>query len=672
MSFVAFKISDYGHTAEREQYRTICNLLREKYLHSDELCIFIANYNIFDCEFDGILIKSEAIIAIEFKNYGGDVLAIENGHWRLSDGTTIKGGSNKSVYQQAKLNHVALKQGLKEGKILSKNMLANIPSLIVFAQPISLTNNLGERTKSWLHICDNDHFIDKIEDITAPKFYLTNEQILDLIPRLGLMEEFIDSRFTVDINICPIGNTPTNDNFIKKPINCGTEVLPQSPKQISQSLHSEESEDDVIKDHLQKFLNENIVPLLNIDGNYSLLVVHFRNYLEIIDKPLPFQSEYVAILNSERASKHIDILQRIIHKNVVALSDSIIVWPEGDMQSNEIFTATNKPTNSSSSLEQYIKNKPIGRDVLASQEIIQLPEWLDNLIFRDFGAKYQPSHERYSYNLDLNSSEAKIYLGTYFPRSFAESNAIFNIICNSSIVQSKILTKSEIRILDFGCGSGGATFGVLHSIENSVTDSKNIRIIGVDGNQHSLKLLDKIARFYNSRGKLNVRLDVVPCYIESEEDFNDIAVVIGREFDFILTSKAIGEFERRKRISQNGYEFFSTLFAPLLYKDGIMTIIDVTTKDEQSGLFLSQRMNMGVNNFLSKSHNQFKSIAPCAGRLDGHFCGHKCFFKKEIFVSHSEKSKDLTKFAVRIVTRQESALDKSIFDNFLRNPNCVV
>lgn len=162
MSFIAFKISDYGYTAEREQYRTVCNLLCEKYSHRDELCIFIANYNIFDCELDGIVIKSDAIIAIEFKNYGGDVLAIENGHWRLSDGTTIKGGSNKSVYQQAKLNHVALKQGLKEGKILSNNMLANIPTLIVFAQPISLTNKLGERTKSWLHVCDNDHFIDKI------------------------------------------------------------------------------------------------------------------------------------------------------------------------------------------------------------------------------------------------------------------------------------------------------------------------------------------------------------------------------------------------------------------------------------------------------------------------------------------------------------------------------
>lgn len=669
MAFIAFKISDYEHTAEREQYRKVCNFLRNKYAKKEELCIFIANYNIYDCEFDGIIIKPDAIIAIEFKNYGGEVSAVENGHWRLSDGTIIKGGSNKSVYQQAKLNHVALKRGLKDGKILPNSMLAIIPSLIVFAQPIKFSNNLGERTKSWLHICDNDHFIEKIEDITAPKFFLSNEQLLELIPKLGLIDEFVDARFTVGVNINPVvENTPIGDVI-------ETETSDNAEKPLESSVHvvstyfTCESDEDTIKDSLQKFLNDNVVPLLNIDGEYSMLVVHYRNYSEIIGKPLPFQSEYVAILNAEGVKRHIETLQRIFHKNVVALSDAIIVWPEGDIQSSGIFVTT---TSHRESTQHHRPHPNIESGGLTNQEITILPEWLDNLIFNTLGAKYQPSHERYSYNLDLTSNEAKIYLGTYFPRSFAESNTIFNQICKSPIVQSEILTKSEIRIFDFGCGSGGATLGVLHSIEESVSQPRDIRIIGVDGNQNSLKLLDKITRFYNSRGKLHVHLDIVPCYIESEQDFNDIADVIGREFDFIITSKAIGEFERKNRISQNGYEFFSTLFAPLLSKNGLMIILDVTIKDEVSGLFLPQRMNIGVNKFLSKSGNQFKSIAPCKGFLNGNICTRNCFFKKEVFVSHSEKSKDLTKFAVRIVTRQESALDRSIFENLLRNSNCVL
>lgn len=659
MSFIAFKVSDYDHTAEREQYRAVCNLLRDKYANSDELCIFIANYNIFDCELDGIVIKSDALIAIEFKNYGGEITAVENGHWRTGDGTIIKGGSRKSVYQQAKLNHVAIKRGLKDGKILPNSMLADIPGLIVFAQPITLQNNLGERTKSWLHICDTDHFIDKVEDITSSKFYLTNEQIIELIPKLGLLDEFIDARFTVDVNITPATDEP--------PIEEVEEV--KSEGVTPSSSVGKPAEEDPIKDSYRDFLVSNVVSLLNIEGEHKLLLVHYKDYANVIGGKLPFDSEYVAILTCKGAPTHIDLIKRMLHKNVVALSDSVIVWPEGDVISSDVIISTPKPHFPKSPSTYNKKGRE--SDSASSQSFIKLPEWLDEVIFKQLGAKYQPSHDRYAYNLDLNVDESKVYLGTYFPRSFAETYSIFNHICSNRFILSSVLTKSVIRILDFGCGSGGATLGILQAIENAVTGPKEIQVTAIDGNHHSLRLFDKIIRKYNDWGHLHVTLNIAPCFVESEDDFNEIADILGRGFDFIITSKAIGEFERKKRISQNGYEFFSSLFAPLMTDNGLMVILDVTTKDEESGLFLSQRMNYGINQFLSKSDDKYKSIAPCDGLANGLPCDRKCFFKKEILVSHSEKSKDFTKFAVRIVTRQDTPLDSSIFETFLSNPGCI-
>ena len=659
MSFIAFKVSDYDHTAEREQYRAVCNLLRDKYANSDELCIFIANYNIFDCELDGIVIKSDALIAIEFKNYGGEITAVENGHWRTGDGTIIKGGSRKSVYQQAKLNHVAIKRGLKDGKILPNSMLADIPGLIVFAQPITLQNNLGERTKSWLHICDTDHFIDKVEDITSSKFYLTNEQIIELIPKLGLLDEFIDARFTVDVNITPATDEP--------PIEEVEEV--KSEGVTPSSSVGKPAEEDPIKDSYRDFLVSNVVSLLNIEGEHKLLLVHYKDYANVIGGKLPFDSEYVAILTCKGAPTHIDLLKRMLHKNVVALSDSVIVWPEGDVISSDVIISTPKPHFPKSPSTYNKKGRE--SDSASSQSFIKLPEWLDEVIFKQLGAKYQPSHDRYAYNLDLNVDESKVYLGTYFPRSFAETYSIFNHICSNRFILSSVLTKSVIRILDFGCGSGGATLGILQAIENAVTGHKEIQVTAIDGNHHSLRLFDKIIRKYNDWGHLHVTLNIAPCFVESEDDFNEIADILGRGFDFIITSKAIGEFERKKRISQNGYEFFSSLFAPLMTDNGLMVILDVTTKDEESGLFLSQRMNYGINQFLSNSDDKYKSIAPCDGLANGSPCDRKCFFKKEILVSHSEKSKDFTKFAVRIVTRQDTPLDSSIFETFLSNPGCI-
>lgn len=111
MALLVYKFSDYEHTAEREQYRALCKQQKAYYENRDDICIFIANYNIYDCELDGMIIKQDAIMAVEFKNFGGTITAVENGHWKTSDGTIVKGGSRKSVYQQAKFNHIVIRDG---------------------------------------------------------------------------------------------------------------------------------------------------------------------------------------------------------------------------------------------------------------------------------------------------------------------------------------------------------------------------------------------------------------------------------------------------------------------------------------------------------------------------------------------------------------------------------
>lgn len=663
MSFIAFKVSDYDHTAEREQYRAICNMLKSKYETSDDLCIFIANYNIFDCEFDGLVIKSDALISIEFKNFGGSITAVENGHWKLADGTIIKGGSNKSVYQQARVNHVALKNGLKEGGILPTKMLSDIPSLIVFAQPISLTNNLGARTRSWLHICDNDHFIEKIEDITSSKFFLSNEQIMELLPKLGLLDEFVDARFTVDINLTP-RQAPeiSNETPVESAAPSATMAIETRESQIAQS----NNEGDAIKDSYQTFIKKEVLPVLNITESHSLLVVHYSDYERIMGLPLPFKSEYIAILQIANAKLYANTLERLFHKDVVTLSDKALVWGEGEF-------VTNRYVQGTKVFEYQLSPSPtktIRSEISGSANSFILPIWLDKYIFQSLGGKYKPAHERFSYNLDLDKAEAKIYLGTYFPRSFAESLLVFDTLLQSENLRSIIVAKKRLNILDFGCGSGGEIFGMLEALEKSLSIPLSIRIVGIDGNQNSLRIFEKIIAEYMVHGRHKVELVVAPCFIESSEDFLAVSELIGNNFDFIITSKAIGELERKKRMDVNGYEFFASIFAPLLTNLGIMVILDVTIKDESTGLFLPQVMNKGVNAFLAKATPRYQSLAPCSGGTNIGQCSRNCFYKKEIFISHSSKSKDISKFALRIIARKELQVDKEIFNNILQNAEC--
>lgn len=182
--FLAFRCNNYDNTAEREQFRLLCKKMKSKFAKSDSFYLMIGNYNIFDCELDAIVIKHDAIIAVEFKNYGGNIVARENGDW-TSNGTTIKGGSRKTVYQQARANHSSLRNGLKDLGI-NPLWLKDIPTIVVFNQTISLDSQLSGKVKSWLHVTDNAHFIDKVEDITCASTNISNVEIINLAIKLNL------------------------------------------------------------------------------------------------------------------------------------------------------------------------------------------------------------------------------------------------------------------------------------------------------------------------------------------------------------------------------------------------------------------------------------------------------------------------------------------------------
>jgi hypothetical protein len=182
--FIVFRCSNYDTTAEREQFRLLCKKMKSKYFKSEHFYLLVANYNIFDSELDAIVIKHDSIVAIEFKNYGGNIVATENGDW-TANGIAIKGGSRKTVYQQARINHASIKNGLRDLGI-NNDWIRNIPTLIVFNQPIILDNQLSSKVQSWLHITDNAHFIDKIEDITNNSANLSNMDIIDLAISLNL------------------------------------------------------------------------------------------------------------------------------------------------------------------------------------------------------------------------------------------------------------------------------------------------------------------------------------------------------------------------------------------------------------------------------------------------------------------------------------------------------
>ena len=96
-----------------------------------------------------------------------------------------EGGSRKTVLQQARINHSTVKRELKALGVENKH-IKDVPHLIIFHQPIELDNRLSSTNKSWLHITDDNHFIEKLDDITCPKTDLDPLGIINLAEKLNL------------------------------------------------------------------------------------------------------------------------------------------------------------------------------------------------------------------------------------------------------------------------------------------------------------------------------------------------------------------------------------------------------------------------------------------------------------------------------------------------------
>jgi hypothetical protein len=137
MSLLIYKVSDYETTHERELFDDVAEILKNTYDSHDDIHLLIANPSFDNRDIDAILIKKDAIMVLEFKNYGGDINVAENGDWRCND-VIIKGGSGgKNPYQQVKLNKTGLYKVLNLWFPKPTVNLSHISGIVLFHKPIN-------------------------------------------------------------------------------------------------------------------------------------------------------------------------------------------------------------------------------------------------------------------------------------------------------------------------------------------------------------------------------------------------------------------------------------------------------------------------------------------------------------------------------------------------------
>lgn len=370
---------------------------------------------------------------------------------------------------------------------------------------------------------------------------------------------------------------------------------------------------------------------------------------EFLDSIL-FQSEYLVCVwipcNNAAIAK--EQYENFLHKPVILLKNHqsiILCWFEGFNRKNSTEIPKNK-------IENIINNETDRIEILKNTSI--LPTWLQQRIFEKHNAQYSPDHQRYDKNLNLSDEELKVYLGTYFPRSYGESFCVFDNIFESK-QYSNIASKEEINILDIGCGTGGNLIGLLVALNKYNRATKKVNIIAIDGHINALKILSDLVGEFSNKATFAINLTTKTQAIVS---IKELGWVTDSEYDFIMSFKMGCEL-----IAEGNTDFYydiTKFCLPLLSKTGLFFLLDVTTK---VGITYNPvLMNIQVNRAI-KDLKGYKTLIPITCGEFEKECVEQCFTQRTFNISHSHKINDKSKVAYRIIANSNLVNQISLFES---------
>lgn len=263
---------------------------------------------------------------------------------------------------------------------------------------------------------------------------------------------------------------------------------------------------------------------------------------------------------------------------------------------------------------------------------IDLPQWMDCLIFKGLGAQYCKSKSDMTV-IDWSADEIRTYLGTYFPRSYAESYSIFSGYLREH--EAEYHGRMQLSVFDFGCGTGGGTMGLLAAIEDILPNIRCIQIKALDGNKYALQMFERIFSARPRKAMVQYGFDVVPVKIDDIYDLGVVTDVMPGNLDFVISFKAICEFVSKQSLARrNPYGHIIRSFIPKLSRNGVMCLADVTTYNSVSKEWLPKMLGAGIE----------EAGARVVARNVG--------YSETYFVSHSGARMDQSKIAWRILRRK--------------------
>lgn len=292
---------------------------------------------------------------------------------------------------------------------------------------------------------------------------------------------------------------------------------------------------------------------------------------------------------------------------------------------------------------------------------ININKQLDDIIFNKLGGKYQKGLN-VDDNLQNDEEKTKIYLGTYFPRSYAEICYISHQLFDNPFIKNHYSNLKEISILDIGAGTGGDMLGIIYSIHLNFPRINTINLYTIDGNEIAIKYQKFFTNIFNTSTLKNVRLNSVKHVFINNGFENELDTIISNwgdlKFDFIVSSKFFSELYNKNPETASGlYNSFVNKSEKYLKEKGLSILIDVTTKDRYSKRqFTPYIMNKEISNYLKCNDDNIKIILPLSCAFWYKRClTNNCFSQNLFYIKHSRASFDKSKICYAVFAKSNFA-----------------
>lgn len=265
---------------------------------------------------------------------------------------------------------------------------------------------------------------------------------------------------------------------------------------------------------------------------------------------------------------------------------------------------------------------------------------LFDYIYNEMGATYLQNPSGVESNLENAEKENLEYLGTYFPRSYAEAYTIYCNIFNNKDINYTFRNKEKIKILDIGSGTGGSLLGLIHAICDNFTN-KNIEIISIDGNRGAIDiqygLINMFGKFINlNKNKLSGSVNVVKFKDKTELNGKLSKLSLDNSIDIMQSFKVVNEFYRKDyNLNKGMYSDLLELGEKWLRKSGILCIVDVTNKIQGQN-FASILFNEEIRTYFnSKTLTNLVYVIPKCCGLNYKTCnkGNNCFSRRTFTIN---------------------------------------